>query len=95
MYCSIFDMCSGQGHDVGVLCHTAPDELCQQVYKESEAIWPAAVSLGRRCGAQQVGPEARCAGTGTDCWLYPLLSLAFFFFEQDLLGRQTLYILYI
>lgn len=52
MFCSMLDVCLGQGQDVGVLCHTAPDELCEQVYQESEAIRPAAVPLGRRCGAQ-------------------------------------------
>lgn len=38
MFCSMFDVSSGQGQDVGVLCHTTPDELCEQVYKESEAV---------------------------------------------------------
>ena len=52
------------GQDVGVLCHTTPDELCQQIHKESKAVRPAALPLGRGCGAQQVGSEAGCPGAG-------------------------------
>ena len=58
---------SGQRKDVGVLCHTALDELCEQVHQEPEAIRLTAFSVGRGCGAQQVGPEAGCTGTGTVC----------------------------
>lgn len=68
-FCLICNVCLGQGQDVGVLCHTTPDELCEQIYQESKTIRPAAISLGRRCGAQQVRPEAGCAWTGTVYWM--------------------------
>lgn len=61
----LFIVYTEQGQDVGVLCHTAPDELCKQVYQESEAIWPAALSVGRWCGAEQAGLEVGCTGAGT------------------------------
>lgn len=32
IFCLIANVFSGLGQDVGVLRHTAPDELCQQVY---------------------------------------------------------------
>uniref|UniRef100_A0A8C2KL07 RNA polymerase II-associated factor 1 homolog n=1 Tax=Cyprinus carpio TaxID=7962 RepID=A0A8C2KL07_CYPCA len=48
--------------DAGVLCFSSLDELCEPLHKEPEAVGPAAVTMGRRRGSEQTGPETGRAG---------------------------------
>lgn len=50
--------------DAGVVCFSSLDELCEPLHQEPEAVGPAAVIMGRRCGAEQTGPETGRAGAG-------------------------------
>lgn len=70
---SAFDLSPQQWKDAGVLRDAALDELCEQVHQEPEALRPAAFSMGRGRGAQQVGPKAGCVGAGNVSSVYFLL----------------------
>lgn len=59
-------MCAGVKtlQDVGVVCYSSFNELCEPLHKEPEAVGPPAVIMGRRRGAEQTGPETGRPGAG-------------------------------